>query len=147
MRQECHLGIQTPIHSMPVDLMLFGKALGTACATFAITNIDNLFVLVTFYSETSTSKTMTPSAIAIGQCLGFTVIVAFSMTGYAVAFVLPTEPIGFLGLLPILLGIWKVIELLLPAKDIGGLETRGMSAGNRSGSAFGPHLKSRPSRS
>jgi len=97
--------------------MHFGKALGTACATFAITNIDDLFVLVTFFAEASASKAMTPIKITIGQTLGFTVIMAISMVGYAVAFVLPTEPIGFLGLLPILLGTWKIIELLLPLQE------------------------------
>lgn len=39
------------------------------------------------------------------------------MIGFGVALVLPSEPIGFLGLLPILLGTWKGINLLFPAQE------------------------------
>ncbi|KAF2221523.1 hypothetical protein BDZ85DRAFT_265531 [Elsinoe ampelina] len=88
--------------------MDFGKAIGVACSTFAVTNIDDLFVLATFFAEAATNKAMTPLKITLGQCLGFTIIVGISMIGFAVALVLPTEPIGFLGLLPLLLGVWNM---------------------------------------
>ena len=94
--------------------MHFGSAVATGCSTFAITNIDDLFVLVTFFAESSTNKNITPLKITIGQYVGFTIITVISMIGYGVAVVLPSEPIGFLGLLPILLGVWKLINLLLP---------------------------------
>ncbi|KAK8120932.1 hypothetical protein PG999_005052 [Apiospora kogelbergensis] len=97
--------------------MQFGATLGEACATFAITNIDDLFVLITFFAEASTSKTISPLKIVLGQYIGFTVIVAISMIGFAVSLVLPPEPIGFLGLLPILLGIWKFTNLFLPETE------------------------------
>ncbi|KAI4603853.1 hypothetical protein KJ359_003675 [Pestalotiopsis sp. 9143b] len=95
--------------------MQIGQAIGTACATFAITNIDDAFVLVTFFAESTTSKVLTPLRIAIGQFVGFTVIVVISMIGFGISLVLPSEPIGFLGLLPVMLGIWKLLELLLPS--------------------------------
>ncbi|KAK6084576.1 cadmium resistance transporter [Seiridium cupressi] len=98
--------------------MQFGQAVGTACATFAITNIDDAFVLVTFFAETATSKTLTPAKITIGQYVGFTIIMIISMIGLAVSLVLPSEPIGFLGLLPMLLGIWKLLEILVPAEEV-----------------------------
>lgn len=94
--------------------MNFGQTLGTACSSFAATNIDDMFVLVTFFAETASSKTVTPLRIVLGQYLGFTVIMLVSMIGYAVAVALPSEPIGFLGLLPMLLGIWKLLELYFP---------------------------------
>lgn len=97
--------------------MDFGKALGTACATFAITNVDDIFVLVTFFAESSTSNTLTPLRITIGQYVGFTAIVIISMIGFGASFLFPTEPIGFLGLLPILLGIWWFLGVLLPSKE------------------------------
>lgn len=97
--------------------MQFGATLGEACATFAITNVDDLFVLITFFAEATTSRTISPLKIVLGQYIGFTVIVAISMIGFAVALVLPPEPIGFLGLLPILLGIWKFTNLFLPDAD------------------------------
>lgn len=95
--------------------MQIGQAIGTACATFAVTNIDDAFVLVTFFAESATSKVLTPLRIAIGQFVGFTVIVVISMIGFGISLVLPSEPIGFLGLLPVMLGIWKLLELLLPS--------------------------------
>jgi hypothetical protein len=55
-------------------IMQFGKSIGIACSSFAITNIDDIFVLVTFFSEASTSKTMTPLRITLGQYIGFTVL-------------------------------------------------------------------------
>ncbi|KAF3101355.1 hypothetical protein TWF569_009882 [Orbilia oligospora] len=92
--------------------MQFGKVLGTACSTFAITNIDDLFVLATFFTESSVNKNLTPLKIAIGQYVGFSVIIVISMIGFAVAQAIPSEPIGFLGLLPILLGVWKLLGLI-----------------------------------
>lgn len=97
--------------------MQFGKSIGTACSSFAITNIDDMFVLATFFAEASTSKTITPLKITIGQYIGFTVIIIVSMIGFGVSLVLPSEPIGFLGLLPILLGIWKLFDLFMPTEE------------------------------
>ena len=91
--------------------------MGIACTSFAITNIDDMFVLVTFFAEASTSKTLTPLKITLGQCIGFTAIVIISMIGFGASLVLPSESIGFLGLLPILLGIWKLLDLLFPTKE------------------------------
>ncbi|CEI63668.1 hypothetical protein FVEN_g6793 [Fusarium venenatum] len=94
--------------------MEFGKTLGTACSTFAITNIDDIFILVTFFAESSSpSNTLTPLKITIGQYVGFTVIMVISMIGFGASLALPSEPIGFLGLLPGLLGIYKILELLI----------------------------------
>lgn len=97
--------------------MQFGSTIGTACLTFVITNIDDAFVLVTFFAESSTSRNLTPLKITLGQYIGFTVITVVSLIGFAVAVALPSEPIGFMGLVPILLGIWKFFDLLFPKKD------------------------------
>ncbi|KAF4568283.1 hypothetical protein EYR36_010293 [Pleurotus pulmonarius] len=90
----------------------FGKSVGVACASFAVTNIDDLFVLVTFMTEAASSSVVTPLRVVIGQYLGFTVIVALSLVGWGLSFGIPVEPIGFLGLLPLTLGIWKGAGLL-----------------------------------
>jgi cadmium resistance protein CadD (predicted permease) len=97
--------------------MNFGQAVAAACSTFAITNIDDIFVLVTFFAESSTNKSMTPFRIVLGQYIGFTAIIVVSLIGFGIAFVIPSEPIGFLGLLPILLGVWKILGLLLPKEE------------------------------
>lgn len=98
-------------------MMQNSNALLTACSSFAITNIDDLFILVTFFAEAACGKTLTPLTIAAGQYVGFTAILVLSMIGYAAAVVLPTEPIGFLGLLPILLVFWSLLDLFLKDED------------------------------
>lgn len=111
--------------------MQFGNAIGTACLTFVLTNIDDAFVLVTFFAESSTSRNLTPLKITLGQYIGFTVIVVVSLIGFAVAVALPSEPIGFLGLLPILLGVWKFFDLLFPKKnDTEGEESESQRIAN-----------------
>lgn len=95
----------------------FREAIATACATFALTNIDDIFVLVTFFAEATTSDSLTPWKVTLGQFLGFTVIMVISMIGFAVALVLPAAPIGFLGLLPILLGLWNFFGLFAPSVE------------------------------
>lgn len=97
--------------------MNFGRAIGTACATFALTNIDDIFVLVTFFTESTTSSSLTPLRITIGQYLGFTVLVIISLAGFGASFLFPPEPIGFLGLVPILLGVWWLFSLVFKAED------------------------------
>jgi cadmium resistance protein CadD (predicted permease) len=90
-----------------------GNALLTALSTFAITNIDDLFVLVAFFAEAAAGSSLTPTTIVAGQYVGFTVVLAISMIGFELLVALPTEPIGFLGLLPILLGLWSLIGLFI----------------------------------
>lgn len=97
--------------------MQFGKSVGIACSSFAITNIDDMFVLVTFFSEASINKTMTPLMITLGQYIGFTVIIIISMIGFGASLALPSEPIGFLGLLPILMGIWNLFGLFFSEEE------------------------------
>ncbi|KAL8788287.1 MAG: hypothetical protein Q9195_007384 [Heterodermia aff. obscurata] len=97
--------------------MNIGSAIGTACFTFVLTNIDDAFVLVTFFAESSTSNNLTPLKITLGQYIGFTVIIIVSLIGFAVAVALPSEPIGFLGLLPTLLGVWRFFGLLINKKE------------------------------
>lgn len=109
--------------------MTFGESLGEACATFAVTNVDDIFVLVTFYAEATTSSTLTPLKIVTGQYVGFTIIMAISMIGFGVSMAIPSEPIGFLGLLPIMLGFWKFCHLIWPKADE---EESDRSAGLRS---------------
>jgi cadmium resistance protein CadD (predicted permease) len=97
--------------------MQFGKSIGTTYSTFAITNINNVFVLVTFFAEATTSATLSPLKITIGQYLGFTIIVIISIIGFSVSLAIPSKPIGFLDLLPILLGVWKLLEVVFPTNE------------------------------
>jgi cadmium resistance protein CadD (predicted permease) len=124
----------------PEDLVMQnGNALLTALSTFAITNIDDLFVLVTFFAEShSHQPSLTPTAIVVGQYVGFTTVLAISMVGFELLVGLPTEVIGFLGLLPILLGLWGLIGMCVQ-EGRGGIDDDegGMEAGVHVGVGVG----------
>ncbi|EFX02493.1 cadmium resistance transporter [Grosmannia clavigera kw1407] len=96
--------------------MRFDKAVATACGSFAVTNVDDLFVLATFFAEATAGRSgLTPLKITLGQYFGFTGIIIVSLAGFGVSLVVPAEPIGFLGLVPLLLGIWKLAGAIAPA--------------------------------
>ncbi|KAF3042604.1 hypothetical protein E8E11_007115 [Didymella keratinophila] len=132
--------------------MAIGRAIGVALSTFAITNIDDLFVLVTFFAEASTpASETTPLKIVLRQYIGFNVIIGISMIGYALAFAMPTEPIGFLGLFPIVVeqdgtGEGAVVEHEIlaaqsPGETIEFMDQPGSKESNISTSIIGNKCK------
>lgn len=78
-------------------------AIITATLTFAATNIDDIFVLMLFYSQTD--KTFHRWHVVAGQYLGFTALVLISLLGFLGGLIVPREWIGLLGLLPIIIGV------------------------------------------
>lgn len=70
---------------------------------FVATNIDDLLLLVLLFSLTNWRK----RDIVIGQCLGFAVIIVVSSLGFFGKWIVPLKWIGLLGLVPIILGIWR----------------------------------------
>src|SRR2546421_11840656 len=75
---------------------------------FITTNIDNLLLLILLFSQPDFKK----RHIVTGQYLGFIVIIIVSILGYFSKFLLPLAWIGFLGLVPIIIGIRGMRELL-----------------------------------
>lgn len=75
----------------------------TATFAFAATNIDDIVLLTLFFGSSSAS--LRPRHIVAGQYLGFALLVALSLFGVLGALVVPREYIGFLGILPIILGV------------------------------------------
>jgi cadmium resistance transport/sequestration family protein len=80
----------------------------TGTAAFVATNIDDIFVLMLFYSQLS--ATFRRRHVVAGQYLGFAALVAISLLGFLGSLVVPREWIGLLGLLPIAIGIRKFIR-------------------------------------
>ncbi len=80
----------------------------TAVVIFVATNIDDIIVLVLFFSETNQSFRW--SHIVLGQYLGFLPLVAISLVGFVCGLVVPRQWIGMLGVIPILIGIWKLMR-------------------------------------
>ena len=80
----------------------------TAVLTFTVTNIDDIFVLMMFFSQTDSS--FRRRHVVVGQYLGFVALVTISLLGFWGSLIIPKEFIGFLGLLPIAIGIRKLVR-------------------------------------
>lgn len=71
--------------------------------SFVSTNIDDIFVLMLFFSQTN--NIMKRHHIVIGQYLGIGALTIISIIGAFGAAIIPHEYVGLLGLVPIYLGI------------------------------------------
>ena len=75
----------------------------TAFVSFVSTNIDDIFVLIMFFSQIN--NVMKRRHIVIGQYLGIGALTIISIIGALGVSVIPQEYVGLLGLVPIYLGI------------------------------------------
>jgi cadmium resistance protein CadD (predicted permease) len=78
-----------------------------SAGAFVSTNIDDLFLLVGFFSDRSFSR----SHVFAGQILGMAIIVAISLAAASVALVISPQRAGLLGVAPIVIGIGKLLRL------------------------------------
>ena len=77
-------------------------------SAFVSTNIDDLFLLVGFFSDRSFSRGL----IFAGQILGMAIIVAISLVvASAAALAISPAHVGLLGVAPIVIGIGKLLRL------------------------------------
>jgi len=91
-----------------------GKLIVTALISYVATNADDLIVLMNFFTEASMENSkLKVRHIFIGQYIGFFILLAISLVGYLVSFILPIEMLGFLGFVPILIGVKHLIELII----------------------------------
>ena len=74
---------------------------------FVSTNIDDLFLLVGFFSDRSYSRVH----IFGGQILGMAIIVAISLGAATAALAISPQRVGLLGVAPIVIGIGKLLRL------------------------------------
>ena len=87
----------------------------TGIVSFAATNIDDIFILMLFFSQTS--EAFRNWHVVVGQYLGFAALVALSILGSLGVLIVPEEWIGLLGLVPIFLGIRALTHLRGNAED------------------------------
>jgi cadmium resistance protein CadD (predicted permease) len=66
-------------------------------AAFAATNIDDIFVLMMFFS----SLTFPVRQVVLGQYIGIGLLIIISALGSLIALVVPAYVIGSLGIIPI----------------------------------------------
>jgi cadmium resistance protein CadD (predicted permease) len=74
-------------------------------ATFAATNIDDAFLLTLFFARRIPTR-----RIVAGQYVGFSAIIGLSLIGVWCALAIPPRWIHFLGVLPIALGIRRLLQ-------------------------------------
>ena len=88
----------------------YAALLALAIGLFVSTNVDDIFVLVGFFSDPK----FRPRQIALGQLAGLAALYGASVVFSLLALVVPPAWIGFLGLLPIAIGLQKILELRRP---------------------------------
>ncbi|QHG17198.1 cadmium resistance transporter [Nostoc sp. ATCC 53789] len=86
----------------------FVTAITTGAIAFIATNIDDIVILLLFFSQINTS--LRPRHIVAGQFLGFTVLLILSLPGLFGGLVLSKNWIGLLGLLPMSIGISSLLN-------------------------------------
>ena len=74
---------------------------------FVSTNVDDLFLLVGFFSDRSFAR----SHVFAGQILGMAIIVAISLAAASAALAISPQRAGLLGLAPIVIGMAKLLRL------------------------------------
>ena len=93
--------------------MNFLSLLLLSIGAFVSTNIDDLFLLVGFFSDRSFAR----GHIFAGQIFGMAAIVAISLAAASVALAISAAHVGLLGLAPILIGIGKLLRVAKVDED------------------------------
>ena len=103
-----------------IDILAF---VGIGISAFVATNIDDIFILMLFFSSPNIQK----GQVVIGQYLGIGMLVIISTVGSLLAFIVPQYLIGLLGLVPISIGIIRLIQLRKSSKPIPQQKTERIS--------------------
>ncbi|MBK9990740.1 MAG: cadmium resistance transporter [Verrucomicrobia bacterium] len=80
--------------------------LGLAVVVFVSTNFDDVFLLLGFFSD----RALRTKTIVLGQLLGIGALYAVSIAGALAALVIPRAYVGLLGLLPVIIGVVKLVQ-------------------------------------
>jgi cadmium resistance protein CadD (predicted permease) len=91
----------------------FFSLIGLGVGAFVATNIDDLFILMTFFANHRFSA----AQIVLGQYVGMAALLAVSLVGSLIALVIPNNLIGLIGLFPIAIGIKELLELRKKDED------------------------------
>ncbi len=90
----------------------------TGMTAFAATNVDDIVILTLFFARVD--KTLRQRHIVAGQYLGFLGLIVASLPGFLGGMIIPKVWLGWLGLLPIAIGIHYLLQ---PATDHITLQT------------------------
>src|SRR3712207_518925 len=81
--------------------------IGIGALSFVATNIDDIFLLMVFFS----SSNFQARSIVIGQYLGIGLIVAITAVGSLIALVVLLHITGLMGLVPTAIGIKELLQM------------------------------------
>jgi cadmium resistance protein CadD (predicted permease) len=102
-----------------------------AAGLFATTNVDDLFLLVGFFSD----RNLSAWQVVLGQITGVAVLIAVSLFAALAALAFSPSYVGLLGFAPIILGALKIRSLCVDERaddspaELRGRLTSGGSAG------------------
>jgi cadmium resistance transport/sequestration family protein len=102
--------------------------IGAAIGLFAATNIDDLVVLTVLFLAT-TRGPLTGWKVVTGQYLGLITLVAISVVAALGLTLVPDEWVGFLGLLPLGIGVYGLIRFLRKRGDTDNDDESSIRAG------------------
>jgi cadmium resistance protein CadD (predicted permease) len=85
----------------------FFSLVGIGISAFVATNVDDIFVLMIFFSNSGFHR----GQVVVGQFLGIGLLIVISTLGAILALVIPQSIIGLLGFVPVSIGIVKLIQL------------------------------------
>ena len=89
-----------------IELTSFGL-FGIAIGAFVATNIDDIFILMIFFSSCGFQA----RDVVLGQYLGIGILTAISAVGSLLAYFIPIYVIGLMGFIPITIGIIRLVRL------------------------------------
>jgi cadmium resistance protein CadD (predicted permease) len=81
--------------------------LALGAVVFASTNVDDLVVLLGFFSD----PRFTARQVVTGQIVGIAALTAASLACSIATLALPAAYVGLLGFAPLALGLWKLVQL------------------------------------
>ena len=92
----------------------FASLIGIGVSAFAATNIDDISVLMMFFSSSYSSSMAFPvRQIVLGQYMGIGLLIAISALGSLISLVVPPYIIGLLGIVPIAIGARRLVQIII----------------------------------
>ncbi|MEG4005706.1 cadmium resistance transporter [Microcoleus sp. Pol11C1] len=93
----------------------FLTAISTGLTAFAATNLDDIVILLLFFSQVN--AVFRRQHIVTGQYLGFAALVLLSLPSFFGCMMVPRPWVGMLGLVPIAIGVSRLLNRDTEAED------------------------------